>query len=78
MFLSLLFLALLLVSAVVSLVIYVNTKNDIFALLCAFATATCLIWGLIVAHWSIHILALFALLFLIKPVAVATVDSRSK
>lgn len=78
MFLSLIFLTLLLVCAVVSLVIYVNTKNDIFAILCAIATLTCLVWGLIVAHWSIHILALLALLFFIRPLAVATVDSRYK
>lgn len=63
---------LLLLSALASIVIYLRTNNDIFALLAAGMSVTCLIWGLIVAHWSVHVLALFALLFIGKPVAVAT------
>jgi hypothetical protein len=39
---------------------------------------TCLIWGLVIAHWSVHVLALFAILFLGKPVAIATVESRQR
>ena len=69
---------LLFVTALVSIVIYLRTDNDIFALLGVGMTITCLIWGLVIAHWSIHILALLALLFIGKPVAVATVESRYK
>lgn len=69
---------LLFVTAIVSIAIYLRTSNDIFALLGAGMTIICLIWGLVIAHWSIHILALAALLFFVKPVSVATVSSRYK
>ena len=72
------FLLLLFITALVSIVIYLRTDNDIFALLGVGMTITCLIWGLVIAHWSIHILALFALLFIGKPLATATVESRYK
>ncbi len=72
------FLLLLFITALVSIVIYLRTDNDIFALLGVGMTITCLIWGLVIAHWSIHILALLALLFIGRPVAVATVESRYK
>ena len=69
---------LLLVTALASIVIYLRTGNDIFALLAVGMSLACLIWGLIIAHWSVHILALFAVLYLGKPVAVATVNSRRR
>ncbi|MGD1922376.1 MAG: hypothetical protein ACFCAD_27870 [Pleurocapsa sp.] len=69
---------LLFVTAIVSIVIYLRTSNDIFALLGAGMTVICLIWGLVIAHWSIHILALAALLLFVRPVSIATVDSRYK
>lgn len=69
---------LLFVTAVVSIVIYLRTSNDIFALLGVGMSVICLIWGLVIAHWSIHILALAALFFFVKPVSVATVSSRYK
>ncbi len=72
------FLLLLFITALVSIVIYLRTDNDIFALLGVGMTITCLVWGLVIAHWSIHILALLALLFIGRPVAVATVESRYK
>ena len=72
------FLILLLVSALASIFIYQRTDNDIFALLAVGMSVICLIWGLVVAHWSVHILALFAVLYLGKPVAVATVESRRR
>ena len=72
------FLLLLLVSALASIIIYLRTDNDIFALLAVGMSVTCLIWGLVIAHWSVHILALFAVLYLGKPVAVATVNSRRR
>ena len=69
---------LLFVTALASIVIYLRTANDIFALLGAGMAVICLIWGLVIAHWSIHVLALAALFFFVKPVSVATVSSRYK
>ena len=69
---------LLLVTAIASIVIYLRTDNDIFALLAVGMSVTCLIWGLVIAHWSVHLLALLALMFVGRPVAVATVNSRQK
>ena len=69
---------LLLITTIASIVIYLRTSNDIFALLGVCMAICCLIWGLILVHWSIHLLALLALLFMGKPVAVATVSSRYK
>ena len=66
------------VTAIISTVIYLRTDNDIFALLAVGMSLACLVWGLVIAHWSIHLLALLALLFIGKPVAVATVSSRYK
>ena len=69
---------LLLVTAIASIVIYFRTNNDIFALLAVGMSVSCLIWGLVIAHWSVHLLALLALLFVGRPVAVATVNSRQR
>ena len=69
---------LLLVTAIASIVIYLRTSNDIFALLAVGMSICCLIWGLVIAHWSVHLLALLALLFIGRPVAVATVNSRQR
>ena len=69
---------LLLVTAIASIVIYLRTDNDIFALLAVGMSVSCLIWGLVIAHWSVHILALLALLFVGRPVVVATVNSRQR
>ena len=69
---------LLLVTAIASIVVYLRTNNDIFALLAVGMSVTCLIWGLVIAHWSVHLLALFALMFIGRPVAVATVNTRQK
>ncbi|MEM6613091.1 MAG: hypothetical protein AAF652_12720 [Cyanobacteria bacterium P01_C01_bin.72] len=75
---KLMFPILLLVASLASIFIYLRTDNDIFALLAVGMSIICLIWGLVIAHWSIHVLALFAVLYLGKPVAVATVDSRRR
>ncbi|WP_019506999.1 hypothetical protein [Pleurocapsa sp. PCC 7319] len=69
---------LLFITAVVSVFLYLRTSNDIFALLAVGMTLSCVIWGLVLAHWSIHLLALLALFLLGKPAAVATVSSRRK
>ena len=69
---------LLLVTAIASIVIYLRTDNDIFALLAVGMSVSCLIWGLVIAHWSVHLLALLAVLFIGRPVAVATVNTRQR
>ena len=69
---------LLLVAAVANIVIYLRTDNDIFALLAVGMSIACLIWGLVIAHWSIHLLALLAVFFIGRPVAVATVNNRQR
>ena len=69
---------LLLIAAVANIVIYLRTDNDIFALLAVGMSIACLIWGLVIAHWSIHLLALLAVLFIGRPVAVATVNTRQR
>ncbi len=69
---------LLLVTAIASIVIYLRTDNDIFALLAVGMSVACLIWGLVVVHWSVNLLALLALLFLGRPFAIATVESRQR
>ena len=69
---------LLLVTAIASIVVYLRTDNDIFGLLAVGMSVSCLIWGLVIAHWSVHLLALFALLFIGKPLTVATVNSRQR
>lgn len=70
---SIMFPILLLVTAIASIVIYLRTNNDIFGLLGVGMSVSCLIWGLVLAHWSIHILALLALFFVGKPLAIAKV-----
>lgn len=69
---------LLLITTIASIVIYFHTSSDIFALLGVCMAICCVIWGLIMVHWLIHILTLLTLLFILKPVAVATIDSRYK
>ena len=69
---------LLLITAIASIFVYLRSNNDIFALLAVGMSVTCLIWGLVIAHWSIHLLALLALMFVGRPVAVATVNNRQR
>ena len=49
-----------------SIILYLRTANDIFGVLSVVMAISCLIWGLVAAHWSIHLLALAALLFVRK------------
>lgn len=62
-----LFPLLLLVTAIVSIVCYQRTGNDIFGVLGLSTTFACLLWGLVVAHWSIHLLSLILLVKLSSP-----------
>jgi hypothetical protein len=55
-----------------SLFLYLRTDHDIFGVLAITTGIACLIWTLVIAHWSIHLLALFLLFALIKPIAIET------
>ena len=50
-----------------SVILYLRTASDIFGVLSVVMAIACLIWGLVIAHWSIHLLALAALLLIKKP-----------
>ncbi|GAB4528455.1 MAG: hypothetical protein Tsb0014_09780 [Pleurocapsa sp.] len=65
------FAILLFVSAIISIFLYLRTAHDIFGVLAVVMTISCLIWGLVIAHWSIHLLALLALFGFRKPFAFA-------
>lgn len=56
-----------------SVIWYLRTNNDIFAVLAVGMALACLVWGLVISHWSVHLVALLALLFIGKPQA--TVNS---
>lgn len=69
---------LLLITAFGSIILYLRTAHDIFGVLAVCTTVVCLIWGLVIAHWSIHLLALLALFSIRKPtVAVSLVPSKN-
>ena len=59
-----------------SIILYLRTASDIFGVLSVVMAISCLIWGLVVAHWSIHLLALAALLFIKKPQRILSWVSR--
>ncbi len=63
---------LLFAAALISIFLYLRTNYEIYGLLAAGMSIACLIWGLVIAHWSVHLLALLALFFLRKPLAIAT------
>ncbi|AFZ35667.1 hypothetical protein Sta7437_2117 [Stanieria cyanosphaera PCC 7437] len=69
---------LLLITALGSIILYLRTAHDIFGVLAVGTTIVCLIWGLIIAHWSIHLLALLALLFIRKPIPLGSLVSDQK
>ncbi len=59
---------LFLITSIGSVVWYQRTGNDIFGVL-AFASAlACVIWGLVISHWLIHILSLIILLRFRTPI----------
>ena len=59
-----------------SIILYLRTASDIFGVLSVVMAIACLIWGLVVAHWSIHLLVLVALLFVKKPERIFSWVSR--
>ena len=73
--LSALFPLLLLATSLGSGLYYQKTNNDIFGVLALFSALICLIWGLVLAHWAINLLALLFLLKLKAPIwRLATVN----
>jgi hypothetical protein len=62
-----LFPILLLVTAVLSILWYQRTANDIYGVLAVGSAVICVIWGLVIAHWLVHLLSLAILLRLISP-----------
>ena len=56
-----LFMMLLLATTVISGIIYQRTRQDIHLMLSVVAAVIFVIWGLAIAHWTIHILALLTL-----------------
>jgi hypothetical protein len=58
---------LFLITALGSVVLYLRTAHDIFGVLAVVSSLVCLIWGLVIAHWSVHLLALLGLLLLRSP-----------
>ena len=73
-----LFPLLLFVTTLGSVALYLRTANDIFGVLAVALSFACLVWGLVVAHWSIHLLALVALLLLRKPKVIARLAASLK
>ncbi len=59
---------LLLVTALISAFLYQRTNQEIHLVLAVASASACLLWGLVIAHWSIHLLSLLALLFLRNPI----------
>ncbi len=72
------FLILLFSTALINIFLYLRTANDIFGVLAVGMTICCLIWGLVIAHWSIHLLTLLILLYYGKSRAIATATVSSK
>ncbi|MGK7944419.1 MAG: hypothetical protein AB4058_08110 [Microcystaceae cyanobacterium] len=58
-----LFPLLLLITAIWSIIWYQKTNNDIFGVLGTTSAVIGLVWGLVIAHWSINLIGLVLLLF---------------
>jgi predicted membrane protein len=63
-----LFMTLLLLTTIASIFIYQRTNQEVHLVLAIFTAIIFLIWGLAIAHWSIHILALLTLFCIRIPV----------
>ena len=56
------------VTSIGSILWYQRTDNDIFGVLAAASALTCLIWGLVIAHWLVHLVSLIVLLRFRSPI----------
>lgn len=63
-----LFMTLLFITTIISVLIYQRTNQDIHLILAIFTASIFIIWGLAIAHWSIHMFVLIALLSIRIPV----------
>ena len=72
------FLVLMIFMTLGSVFLYLRTANDIFGALAVCMAIACLIWGLVVAHWSILLLFLIALFYFRKPKAIARIAASIK
>ncbi|ACK64915.1 conserved hypothetical protein [Rippkaea orientalis PCC 8801] len=59
---------LLLVTSIGSILWYQRTDNDIFGVLAVASALAGVIWGLVIAHWSIHLISLLVLLKFRSPI----------
>jgi hypothetical protein len=59
---------LLLLTAAISIVLYHRTRQDIHLVLAFSSAIVCFLWGLMIAHWSIHLLSLLILVCFRTPV----------
>lgn len=49
-------------TAIASFLMYQRTNHDIYGVLAVTSFFVCLIWGIVVAHWLIHLLLLIIIL----------------
>lgn len=68
---------LMIATTVGSVILYLRTANDIFGVLAVAFAIACLVWGLVVAHWTIHLLFLTGLV-LFRPKAIAKLAASLK
>lgn len=59
---------LFLITSICSIIWYQRTGNDIFGVLACGSALACVIWGLVISHWLIHILSLIILLKFRTPI----------
>ncbi|MGK7878729.1 MAG: hypothetical protein AB4060_01300 [Crocosphaera sp.] len=59
---------LFLITSIGSVIWYQRTGNDIFGVLACGSALACVIWGLVISHWLIHILSLIILLKFRTPI----------
>lgn len=74
------FLFFFLITTLISAFLYHRTNQEVHLVLAVFSGIVCLLWGLIVAHWSILLISLLVLLSIptpiIKPKAVNIYHNR--
>ena len=68
---------LMIATTIGSVILYLRTANDIFSVLAVTFAIACLVWGLVVAHWAIHLLFLTGLVFF-RPLAIARATASFK
>ncbi|HAC64067.1 MAG TPA: hypothetical protein DCF68_11130 [Cyanothece sp. UBA12306] len=69
---------LLLIISIGSILWYQQTENDIFWVLAVASALAGIVWGLVIAHWSIHLISLLVLLKFRTPILSAIQVKVSK